>query len=86
MNKCQQLMEYTTQDIVSFIIEDAKVPMEEAMDQFYTSQTYGKLIDEDTMLYLESSASVYDIFKTEQNQGKLLQTEFNYIKILIEIL
>lgn len=76
MNKCQQLMEYITQDIVSFIIEDANVLMEEAMYRFYTSQTYDKLVDEDTGLYLESSASVYDIFKTEQKQGKLLQTEY----------
>jgi hypothetical protein len=76
MNKCQQLMEYITQDIVSFIMEDANVPMEEAMYRFYTSQTYDKLVDEDTGLYLESSASVYDIFKTEQALGKLSQTEY----------
>lgn len=75
MNKCQQLMEYITQDIVSFIIEDVNLPMEEAMYRFYTSQTYDKLVDENTGLYLESSASVYDIFNTEQEQGKLLQTE-----------
>ncbi len=76
MNKRQQLMEYITQDIISFIVEDTHVPMEEAMHQFYTSRTCDKLLNEDTGLYLKSSAFVYDILKAEQKRGKLLQTEY----------
>jgi hypothetical protein len=47
----------------------------EAMRQFYTSETYEKLLDEDTGLYLESSAYIYDLFKDEYQNGRIVQNE-----------
>ena len=56
-------------------MEDSKLPMLEAMQQLYTSQTYVKLNDLETGLYRESSPYVYDIFKTEKANGKIIQEE-----------
>ncbi len=76
MNKREQLMEYITQDIVSFLVEDKSMDIGEAMHIFYTSQTYEKLLDEGTGLYLESSAYIYDIFKNECENGRIVQNEY----------
>ncbi|OWV00156.1 hypothetical protein B7994_08825 [Fibrobacter sp. UWR2] len=46
-----------------------------AMRRFYASETFAKLVDLETGLYLESSPYVYDIFKAEQENGKLTQLE-----------
>ena len=75
MSKTDQLIEYITSDIISYIMEDSNLPMLEAMQQLYTSQTYVKLNDLETGLYRESSPYVYDIFKTEKANGKILQEE-----------
>ncbi|WP_198957842.1 hypothetical protein [Fibrobacter sp. UWR2] len=45
------------------------------MRRFYASETFAKLVDLETGLYLESSPYVYDIFKAEQENGKLTQLE-----------
>ncbi|MDO4287880.1 MAG: hypothetical protein Q4C55_01715 [Eubacterium sp.] len=76
MTKREQLMEYITQDIVAFLSEDRQLDYTEAMRIFYTSQTYEKLLDEETGLYLEGSAYVYDILKGELKYGKLTQLEY----------
>lgn len=47
----------------------------EAMRLFYLSETYEKLLDGETGLYLESSPYVYDLFKDEYTYGKLIQAE-----------
>ena len=69
-------MEYTTQDIIAFLVEDRKIDMAEALRLFYESETYSKLMDEETGLYLESSAYVYDIFKEEASFGHIVQNEY----------
>jgi hypothetical protein len=76
MNKQQQLMEYATQDIISYIVEDNDADFVDAMQEFYASETCTKLFDEETGLYLESSAYVYDIFKNERQAGHLVQLEY----------
>ncbi len=75
MNKQDLLIEYSIQDIIAFYIEDTGYDIETAMSRFYTSQVFEKLQDIETGLYLESSAYVYDLFKTEQKYGKLVQLE-----------
>jgi geranylgeranyl pyrophosphate synthase len=68
-------MEYITQDVIAYLMEDQSLDMTEAMRRFYTSETYEKLLDEKTGLYLESSAYVYDLFKDECLNGRVLQNE-----------
>jgi len=75
MSRQEQLIEYITDDIVSFIMEDFKVPVLEAMQQLYTSETFSKLNNVETGLYLESSAYVYDIYKSEKENGRIIQQE-----------
>lgn len=75
MSKKEQLIEYQIQDIIEYIVDDLKVEYDEAMRIFYASQTFDKLSDIETGLYLESSAYVYGIFQDEYNFGKLIQAE-----------
>lgn len=75
MNKRKQLIEYTTQDIIAMIVEEETIGITDAMHRFYTSQTYEKLCDEETGLYLESSAYVYDLFINECENGRIVQDE-----------
>lgn len=75
MSKAELLIEYITQDIVSRLMEEENLSMEEALNQFYTSQTFSKLIDQETGLYLDASASVYSLYQDEQEAGELVQNE-----------
>ena len=75
MSKKKMLAELITGDLISYLMEDEKLPLIEAMRKLYTSDTFAKLVDTETGLYLESSPYVYDIFKTEQEHGKLVQLE-----------
>ena len=69
------LMEYNTQDIIEFIMSDLNIDYDEAMNLFYSSETFEKLYQIETGLYLESAAYVYGIFQDERNFGKIVQAE-----------
>lgn len=75
MTKKEQLIEYSIQDIIEYIVTDQHIEYDEAMRIFYKSQTFDKLTDTETGLYLESSAYVYGIFQDERNFGNLIQAE-----------
>ena len=65
MSKAFALIEAITQDIIKYLINDKKVDIDVAMDIFYNSNLYDKLYDEETGLYLEGSAYVYEFLKDE---------------------
>lgn len=69
------LMEYNTQNIIEFIMSDLNIDYDEAMKLFYSSETFEKLYQIETGLYLESAAYVYGIFQDERNFGKIVQAE-----------
>lgn len=69
------LMEYNTQDIIEFIMSDLNIDYDEAMKLFYSSETFERLYQIETGLYLESAAYVYGIFQDERNFGKIVQAE-----------
>ena len=71
MDKKEQLKEYIIQDVVCSIVEDEDIEYDEAMNRFYTSQTFDKLQDSETGLYLEGSAYVYGIYLDEMRDGTL---------------
>jgi hypothetical protein len=75
MSKQEQLIEYVIQDIIAFLIEDKGLTINAAMSQFYSSTVFEKLQDTKTGLYSCSSAYVYDLFLSEIENGKLIQTE-----------
>ncbi len=59
-------MEYTTQEIIAYIMEDENLSMEAAMDKLYMSKVFEQLNDVETGLYLEGSLYVYEMLKREQ--------------------
>lgn len=69
------LMEYNTQDIIEFTMSDLNIDYDEAMKLFYSLETFEKLYQIETGLYLESAAYVYGIFQDERNFGKIVQAE-----------
>ncbi|MEE0693127.1 MAG: hypothetical protein U0M33_09530 [Lachnospiraceae bacterium] len=75
-NQQQEMIEYTIQDIVSYFIDDYGMAMEEALDQTYLSDSFKKLADPETGLYLEGSAYVYELIKRERkNQVRRSESE-----------
>ena len=56
-------------------MEDFKVPVLEAMQRLYTSETFSKLNNIETGLYLESPSYIYDIYKSEKENGRIIQQE-----------
>lgn len=56
-------------------VQDFGLEYDKAMQMFYGSQTFDKLMDVETGLYLESSAYIYGIFQDEKNFGSLTQME-----------
>ena len=61
----QEMIEYTTQEVVGYLIEDNAITIEQAMEQFYLSDTFEKLSDVETGLYLVGSTYVYELLKRE---------------------
>ena len=71
MNKrVQYLVEGITKDIICFLMEEG-YELNEAFGVFYNSETFAKLADEETGLYIESSSFVYEILKSELKYGKI---------------
>ena len=64
------MIEYTTQDVVRYLMEFDGMTMEDAMEQFYLSWTFEKLNDIETGLYLEGSGYIYEMLKREQQRNK----------------
>ena len=72
MNKrMQYLVEGITKDIVCFLMDEEGYELTEALGVFYNSETFAKLSDEETGLYVESSSYVYEILKSELKYGKI---------------
>lgn len=72
MNKrIQYLVEGITKDIITYLMQDNGYDLLTALKEFYNSETFAKLSDEATGLYIESSAYVYEILKEELRYGKI---------------
>jgi len=69
--KAQYLIEGITKDAIAFLMEDNDMDMPAAITLFHNSKTFEKLSDESTGLYIESSAYVYEILKSEMKMGKI---------------
>jgi len=65
------LVEYITTKVVEWIIADENVGLEEALLLFHNSETFEKLCEQKTDLYIESPAYIYDILKEELRRGTL---------------
>ena len=70
-NRMQYLVEGITKDIIAYLMEDSGCDLPTALKEFYNSETFAKLSDESTGLYIESSAYVYEMLKGELTNGRL---------------
>lgn len=75
MSDKEFLIEANIQDIIKYIVTDFGVSVREAMRGFYMSEIFEKLQETKTGLYLESPAYIYELYKNEAKNGKLIQEE-----------
>ena len=61
MSKAEMLMEYTTQDVVSWIMDEEGLGMEDALDRFYSSVTFEKLTDRETGRKLRTENNIFTL-------------------------
>lgn len=72
MNKqIQCLVEDITTNIILYLMEDKGYDLYTALKEFYNSETFAKLSDEATELYIEGPTYVYNVLKDEMKYGKL---------------
>lgn len=71
--KIEYLVEGISKDIIAYLMEDNGMNLTDAISVFHNSETFAKLCDPNTGLYIESSAYVYEILKTELRFGKITQ-------------
>lgn len=70
-NNFEFLVEYITAKVVEWIIRDEMTCLENALLLFHNSETFEKLCEQKTDMYIESPAYVYEIFKEELRRGTL---------------
>ncbi|HOO34013.1 MAG TPA: hypothetical protein PLB99_12855 [Thermotogota bacterium] len=58
-------------DLIKKIIIEESITEEEAIDYLYTSKLYKLLEDEQTKVWQYSTPLLYDLLKTEKEQGVL---------------
>jgi uncharacterized protein with NRDE domain len=65
------LVDFITTKLVESLMADKNIGIEEAMSLFHNSETFEKLTNPDTGLYIESPAFVYSILKDEFKYGTI---------------
>lgn len=69
----QYLFEGISADVVRYLVERDDMTLSEAISTFHNSETFAKLEQTETGLYIESPAFVYDLLKSELRHGRLVQ-------------
>jgi len=70
MTSEEYLKMFVTRNVITFIAEDMKVDIKNAMEIFYNSVIFDKLQDTETGLYKESASYVYELFKSYSTTNK----------------
>lgn len=65
------LIEGLSSDVVRYLVERNKLTLTEAISTFHNSETFAKLEDTQTGLYIESPAYVYSLLLSELQNGRL---------------
>ena len=60
MSDFQYMVECTTRDVISLLMERNDMQMEDALDKVYNSRTYENLQNEKSGLYIQSPEYVYE--------------------------
>lgn len=70
-NNFDFLVEYITARVVEWLMRDNDLGLEDALLLFHNSETFEKLCQKRTDLYIESPAYVYELFTDELRRGTL---------------
>ena len=70
-NNFDFLVEYITARVVEWIMRDQDLGLEEALLLFHNSETFEKLCEKQTDLYIESPAYVYELLTEELRRGTI---------------
>ena len=70
-NTFEFLEEYISAKGVEWIIQDRNMSLEAALLIFHNSETFDKLCETYTDMYIESPAYIYEIFQEELRRGTL---------------
>ena len=70
-NNFDVLVEYITTRVVEWIMRDQALGLEEALLLFHNSETFDKLCEKRTDLYIESPAYIYELLTEELRRGTL---------------
>ncbi len=64
------LLEAISTDIIGWLIRDYKFSLSEAISTWYNSETFEKMSEPKTGMYIESSAYNYEFLKRELTTGR----------------
>lgn len=67
----QYMKETISADLAELLSNDFGMTITEALDTLYESETYVKLCNPDTGLYIQSSLYIYSILKLELKTGTI---------------
>jgi len=71
MTDFDYMLEGMTRDLTVLLMERRKMPMTDALDTLYNSETYEKLSDPRSGLYFQAPGYVYDFLDNEIEYGKM---------------
>lgn len=66
------LIEGISSDVVAYLIEHENMSLPEAISTFHNSETFSKLTEFETGLYIESPAYIYTLLLAELTHGRLV--------------
>lgn len=70
-NNFEFLVEYITAKVTEWFVRDEHIGLERALVTFHNSETFDKLCQPNTDMYIASPAYIYEIFKEELRRGTL---------------
>jgi hypothetical protein len=70
-NRFEFLVEYITTKVVESLMNDQGIGLEEALLTFHNSETFEKLCDRNTDMYIESPLYVYHVLQEEFRRGTI---------------
>ena len=59
------MVEYVTGAVANYISRDENISLLDAFEKFYKSVWYKRLLNYNTLLYRESAAYVYELYKED---------------------
>ena len=68
----QFLINSLVSSLITMLMERCGMKLSEAMDTFYNSQLYEKIMDKETGLYIQSAPYNYELLKHELEFGKIV--------------